>query len=118
MTTLKSDLAQSSRNLTTACLNVYTKSGFVEVDGKPVHVGTSQDLFGQLERSKLEKTLLEKKFEDLEKRSKEIKKNFEDAKESLHKVNDENSDLKSENEKLKKNVSKLKIFQLLMINSC
>ena len=42
------DFAKSSRNLTSACLNVYTKSNLVEMDGKEVNIGNPKDLFAQV----------------------------------------------------------------------
>ena len=51
------DLATSNRHVTSACLNVYTKSGFVDVGGgKTVHVGTQQDMFAQVKYTDIEKS--------------------------------------------------------------
>ncbi len=41
-------MLSSGRDLTTACLGVYVRSGFMDVDGKSVHVGTPSEVFAQV----------------------------------------------------------------------
>jgi len=41
-------LATSGRAITAACLNVYTKSGVVETQGKEIYVGTQQELHSKV----------------------------------------------------------------------
>ncbi|XP_059085482.1 rootletin-like isoform X2 [Tigriopus californicus] len=98
---LKNELSKSSRNLTTACLNVYTKSGYLDVNGQSIHVGTTQDLYSQLEKVKLEKGLMERKNNNLEGQYKTVQKSMKDLQNTVNTLESERSQLSQQIEELK-----------------
>ena len=119
------ELAQSGHALTNACLNVYSKSGYVEIQGKETRVGTQQELHSQvrknafffslheilkslllkLQRCKMEKDLLEKKADSLEEKNKKLSRELDEVRRGLAETQGENKVLKEDKEQLNKTVS-------------
>lgn len=82
------------------------------MEGRQVHIGTSQDLFGQLERTKLEKSILEKNVKTLDQDNRSLKDTLHKTKEDLNRVTDKFEALTLETNRLKKTVS-LAVISLL-----
>jgi len=61
------EMAEKVREMSTACLNVYTSSQYImDSDGKQILVGSIKELWEKLERTKLEKVVEEERADQLE----------------------------------------------------
>ena len=64
---VRTGLGDTARDLSTACLQVYTDSQYIrDSEGKQILVGSLKELWEKLERVKLEKKILEERAEDSE----------------------------------------------------
>jgi len=84
---LKADMAQSAREATTACLEVYTKSQYVvDSTGKEVAIGTGLEMWEKAERAKLEKRLEEERADEAERERDDVKRKLGDVEKKLERA--------------------------------
>ncbi len=104
------ELSKANKNITSACLDVYSNSNYVQVsgpDGKMVNVGTQLELWTQLQRCRVEKKVLEQTITNLNIENRRLTAANERVEGALRSERSAKESLNSENRKLTNEVSKL-----------
>ena len=102
--TMGSDMSNTGKRLTSACLDVYTKADCININGRETRIGTKEELWTQLQRCRVEKKVLEKKVNTLEREVITFKSKTHSLERSVHDEQLLNSSLKEENDNLSRKV--------------
>ena len=102
--TMGSDMSNTGKRLTSACLDVYTKADCININGRETRIGTKEELWTQLQRCRVEKKVLEKKVNTLEREVITFKSKTHSLERSVHDEQILNSSLKEENDHLSRKV--------------
>jgi chromosome segregation ATPase len=104
LVSLRSDMSQTGKKVTSACLDVYSTANYVQVNGSDVHVGTQQELWTQLQRCRVDKKVLEHKITILEEDSNSFKSKTQALERSIKDERCTNESISKENDKLRNQV--------------
>lgn len=103
---MKSDISQAGKRMTSACLDVHANSDYIRINGRETRIGTQQELWTQLQRCRVEKKVLEQKVTSLEEKIISFKSKNHSLEQSMLEEKRAKHGLLEENEQLVKKVAK------------
>ncbi len=107
----------SSRTITSACLNVYTRSGVTAADQHPSAASAhskQEDWQPQVDRLRLERELSEKNSRRLEECNAELRRAADEAEARMREAMEEKEALQAAVDRLKKNVRLYTIWETVL----